>query len=382
MAVLTCGHPMSGIYRIFWIGEIRLRPLRNLIFFVLWLLASCQPPEETGIAIRWEGQRAIALAIPERLLETRSADSLTQLLAVRLTGEKTAILGSYRNVDNAILFQPLVPFTRGLRYTVWQNHKPLGELTIPALAANDRPKLLAIYPSQDSLPENLLKIYLHFSRPMREGQSRTYVALLKNSTDTLPGVFLDLQPELWNADRTLLTLWLDPGRIKRDLQPNKRLGALLQTGVRYSLVVSSAWPDTQGAVLGQSVTKSFVAIPRDSLSPDVARWSVYAPQSGGLKPITVDFGEGLDYSLSTETMRVIDPSGAVMPGRWQVDDSDKQVYFKPANVWQPGQYQLRIEGRLEDLAGNNLNRLFDRDITRKETTKTPHSFHTVSFTIR
>ena len=28
---------------------------------------------------------------------------------------------------------------------------------------------------------------------------------------------------------------------------------------------------------------------------------------------------------------------------------------------------VEIESRLEDLAGNNLNRLFDKDITRKST---------------
>ena len=42
------------------------------------------------------------------------------------------------------------------------------------------------------------------------------------------GTFLDLQPELWNAEGTVLTLWLDPGRIKRDLIPNKELGIPLK----------------------------------------------------------------------------------------------------------------------------------------------------------
>ena len=83
---------------------------------------------------------------------------------------------------------------------------------------------MAIYPTQDTVPENLLKIYLQFSKPMREGQALRHIELLKNNRDTLPGVFLDLQPELWNVDRTTLTVWLDPGRIKRDLQPNGPIG--------------------------------------------------------------------------------------------------------------------------------------------------------------
>ena len=41
---------------------------------------------------------------------------------------------------------------------------------------------------------------------------------------------------------------------------------------------------------------------------------------------------------------------------------DKSIEFTPGNEWQGGEYTLRIENRLEDLAGNNLNRVFDRDI--------------------
>ena len=217
---------------------------------------------------------------------------------------------------------------------------------------------------------------------MREGQSHQYVSLLKNGTDTLPGVFLDLQPELWNADRTLLTLWLDPGRIKRDLQPNKRLGAPLRTGTRYQLVVSSAWPDAQGAVLGTLASKTFVAVRRDSLSPDVAKWSIHPPQSGSLEPVAIDFGEALDYSLLTETLHVKNPLGAVVPGSWQVEDNEKRVRFKPEKPWQSGGYELRVEGRLEDLAGNNLNRPFDRDISRKGDSPTTRPFHSLPFVVR
>ena len=62
----------------------------------------------------------------------------------------------------------------------------------------------------------------HFSQPMQEGVSAEHICLVKGEKDTLKNVFLDLQPELWNHDRTMLTLWLDPGRIKRDLQPNRQ----------------------------------------------------------------------------------------------------------------------------------------------------------------
>ncbi|WP_332367515.1 Ig-like domain-containing protein [Spirosoma telluris] len=207
------------------------------------------------------------------------------------------------------------------------------------------------------------------------------MSLVRNKTDTLPGVFLDLQPELWNADRTMLTLWLDPGRIKRDLQPNKRLGTPLQAGRQYQLVVSSAWPDQQGATLAKLVTKTFVTVQRDSLSPVPAQWTLAQPGSGSVQPLNVSFGEALDYSLLTETLHVLTETGKPVSGKWQVGDEEKQSSFKPDVPWQTGMYRLRVEGRLEDLAGNNLNRPFDRDITRKEIPNKSQSFVELFFKV-
>lgn len=372
---------MTGICKFLQQGPIRLYTAYNLIFFSFGLLVACHQSDETGVTVRWQGNRATGLSIPRRLLPPLSADSLNQLLAVRLADKEMAMLGNYQLVGNAILFEPVVPFTRGLRYIVWYKNRQIGEMAIPALATDDKPTLLAMYPSQDSLPDNLLKIYLHFSRPMREGQSLKYIALVKNDTDTLPGVFLDLQPELWNADRTLLTLWLDPGRIKRDLQPNKLLGVPLQTGVHYQVVVSAAWPDEQGATLEKPYAKKFVTIQRDSLPPVPAQWSIRQPKSGSEAPMEVAFGEALDYSLLTETLRVIDKTGNIILGTWQLSHEEKHGLFRPARPWRAGQYRLQVDNRLEDLAGNNVNRPFDRDISRKDTRAASQRFSEVSFSI-
>ncbi|GAB4038915.1 hypothetical protein GCM10028774_38640 [Spirosoma jeollabukense] len=324
----------------------------------------------------------MGISIPNQFTKSIPADSLEQRLAVRLADQNTAILGNYKRIDDSIIFEPLIPFTRGLRYVLWLKNKRLSEITIPGLSSGDKPALLAIYPSGDSLPDNLLKIYLHFSRPMREGQSQKYVSLVKNKTDTLPGVFLDLQPELWNAERTILTLWLDPGRIKRDLQPNKRLGAPLQRGEQYQLVVSAAWPDQQGATLAKTTTKTFSTVQRDSLSPVPARWRINQPRTGSGQPLDVAFGESLDYNLLTETLHVLDQDRKIVSGKWQLADSEKRGLFIPSEAWKGGLYRLRIESRLEDLAGNNLNRPFDRNITGKNRPVSTQPFVELRFNVR
>jgi len=46
------------------------------------------------------------------------------------------------------------------------------------------------------------------------------------------------------------------------------------------------------------------------------------------------------------------------------------------NNWNKGNYKLLIEAKLEDLAGNNLNRLFDTDITQATNiTKVTFRYH-------
>lgn len=353
----------------------------SLIFFGTCLLA-CRSSEEADITINWDGKRATSLTIPGRLVDGIDADSLPEWLTVRLAGQQIAMAGNYQQAATGIRFEPLVAFTRGRRYTIWLRNKPLSEVAIPALDAGDKPALLAIYPSADSLPDNLLKVYLHFSRPMRESQSARYVALLNATGDTLRNVFLDLQPELWNADRKILTLWLDPGRIKRDLQPNKRLGAPLQIGNQYQLIISPAWPDALGAELGQRSTKAFRVIGRDSLSPSPARWSVRTPRAGTLAALAVAFGESLDHYLLTETMRVCRADGSVVSGTWHIGQQEVQSQFTPTSNWTAGQYRLRIENRLEDLAGNNLIRPFDRDITRSKRPDNGKTYKEVTFEVR
>ena len=85
------------------------------------------------------------------------------------------IFGEYLLSDDAVVFQPLVAFTRGLVYDVRFKDQSLGSIEIPLSGAGNAPEVLAVFPTQDTLPENLLKIYIQFSKPMREGQPLQHV---------------------------------------------------------------------------------------------------------------------------------------------------------------------------------------------------------------
>lgn len=331
------------------------------IFCFLILIFSCSQKTRTDISILWENDRAIGISIPVDMLDESFVyeDHLT----VSLPGkdEKTSILGEFTSEADHLIFKPLIPFTQGLRYEIFESDHKIAEFTIP-YSQEDPPSLLQIYPTLDTVPENLLKLFLKFSKPMRSGKSIEYLTLIRGENDTLSSVFLDLQPELWNEDQTLLTVWLDPGRIKRDLIPNLEMGAPLDEFQQYNLIISDKWKDQNGINLSNSVVKSFYVTSRDSISPKPQNWEItkLKPETGDL--LQIDFLEELDYSLLGEVFELKDDLGNKVEGKWQIGEHEKSIEFLPEKAWKKGSYQLQIENRLEDLAGNNINRLFETDI--------------------
>jgi hypothetical protein len=348
--------------------------LSNLLFFVLLILSSCRnEPNEPKII--WKENKAVSVLIPEKMFAGVAKDSLNQYVKIRLAmaDNSTDILGEYF-VDHGLRFSPLIPFTQGMNYEIRVMNKTAGHFSIPVADSSDQPILLGSYPKQDTLPENLLKIYLQFSHPMREGQSDKYIRLIKNGTDTLHDVFLNLQPELWNEDRTVLTIWLDPGRIKRDLQPNLRLGNPLQAKGTYQLLVAKQWQDIQGRRLQKDFSKRFIVTQRDNVSPDPDQWKIDLPKLHSREPLIVSFGEALDHYLLIETMQISTREGILIKGKFEWDKNDRFCRFIPATEWVAGNYILVIASKLEDLAGNNLNRPFDRDLTKTKTPSTQDQY--------
>jgi hypothetical protein len=346
--------------------------IKDLVLF--FVFTSCAPSsdKQSAVSIRWTNDQATAISIPFEYVKQIPVDSIPNLLTIHLSeaGDQPAIFGAYTVASEAVDFEPLIPFTRGLTYEVRLRGRKVNEIKVTGADLAEAPEVVEIYPTRDTLPVNLLKIYIRFSKAMREGKSLEHIILLKNERDTVRGVFLDLQPELWNADRTMLTLWLDPGRIKRDLQPNRRLGTPLEKGAHYQLIVDAQWKDHQGANLKKEFIKNFATASRDSLSPDINQWNVVTPAAGTKDPFQISFHESLDYVLLGECLQVVDEKRNPVEGTVELSEHESVLKFIPVVAWSKSSYVLRIQARLEDLAGNNLNRLFDRDIAIDKTSPT------------
>ena len=355
MVMLICLQPMERHSKFSVRKKIRLGFWLSLIFFVLTFLNSCKQKEEVSIV--WEQNRAKAFVIPKSIFYSGDIDQLQ----VRLQQQVQPVLGQFDEEDDAIVFKPVVPFTPGLIYEIFYQKKIVGSVSIPIPANAKQTVLVNLFPTADTVPENLLKIYLQFSAPMREGEALQYVHLLNENKDTLQDIFLDLPTELWNKERTELTLWLDPGRIKRDLIPNRKMGNPLKKGNWYTLVVSPGWKDVQGFSLTKTIEKNFFVEGRDGHVPELTSWNIQTPKAGTNQPLQISFGEPLDYFLLGETISILNHKNEIIPGEIQITDRERRIAFTPQQFWKQGNYRIQVKAILEDLAGNNLNRLFDRD---------------------
>ena len=371
MVRLIFGPPMKAVYNFFIQSSIRLGLVLSLIFFVL-IHTACRQEEDKEISIVWKDNQATGITVPLSLLNKN--DSVSERLQVRLEKTAAPMLGHYSLEGDHVLFQPVVPLSRGLNYEIFFRDKLIGKINVPHADAAKAPKLLAVYPSRDTVPENLLKFYFRFSAPMREGEALQHIVLLNEQNDTLPNVFLNLQQELWNKERTVLTIWLDPGRIKRDLIPNQEMGNPIQRGKRYTLAVSGKWKDVQGLALQKEHRQSFFVSARDDDSPELASWQLFLPNADTREALVINLAEPLDYFLLQETVSVRDEKNNTVKGTMSIQDDESSIEFVPSHPWKAGRYKLMIASYLEDLAGNNLSRPFDRDVQQQAASKEKEFF--------
>ncbi len=249
---------------------IRLSVLLSLIFFVAVFTSSCGSSAVRQIQLVYNDSRATAVVLPDRLFSEISPD-LYKDLKLRLYENDQYLLGDLSVETGHFVFTPVVPFTPGETYEILFAENVLDSFSVELPDSVPVPVLTRIYPEKDTVPENLLKMYLSFSEPMRQGEALRHIKLFNEAGDSLPGTFLELQPELWDSTRSVLTLWLDPGRIKRDLIPNRALGNPLQKGKTYTLQISAFWRSAEGQALGRTTIKKFVVAERDNESPDPDR---------------------------------------------------------------------------------------------------------------
>lgn len=343
---------------------------------LLALLVACTP-SQPDLHLDASGVRVTDL--PSRVLEDLPRDpsearwrEIFPVYVGRLpeAGEERApVMGSWTVEDDEVRFTPRLPFVPGQAYAARFAHPAAGvrleaRFELPGLRVEPETEVLGLEPDLDEIPENTLRLYLHFSAPMTRGRAFRHVRLLTAEGDEVPAPFVAPEHELWNPETTRLTLLFDPGRIKRHVGPNLQVGPPLEAGRAYRLVVDRGWADARGAPLVEGFEASFRVGPADRAQPRPEMWAL-KPPTGPDAPVTLQFPEPLDPAL-LERLLTVHADGGPVAGAPEVASGGREWSFRPATPWQPGDFEIHIDPALEDLAGNSLRRAFETSLDAPE----------------
>lgn len=295
------------------------------------------------------------------------------------------VVGEVRFKEGVLTFTPRFPFQPGVKYRAVIRRR--GENPLPLTYQFKAPELIpstsvaAIYPAVDALPENVLKFYIVFSAPMSGGHIYDYIHLQNAAGKDVELPFLEIDEELWDPSMTRLTLFLDPGRIKRGVKPLEEIGPALEKDKSYTLRINRDWRDAKGAPLKAGFDKSFKVVAADRESPNPLRWKITPPKAKTRDALTVAFDEPLDHALAQRVLRIADPKGAPIQGTVKLDSLDQTWRFVPNDRWAAGTHKLVVPTIIEDLAGNNIGKPFDVDVDEKPRPMSNEVVR-VSFTVR
>ena len=277
------------------------------------------------------------------------------------SGDVPAMLGTYSWQAGELTFRPRYPIAQGVLYraVLYAGSSAAIEKTFsaPPLAPHAATEITHVYPSADTLPENILKLYIEFDGPMSRGFAWQHIRLLEADGSLVDLPFLEVDQELWDPGFRRMTVLFDPGRIKRGLVPNRDAGSPIEAGKQYTLVIDKSWPDANGNPLAKEIRKTFRVGPPERTGIDLKRWRIEAG-----KTLAVTFPNPLDFALLSHAILVVGPGGNLVEGTAKIDRDETRWSFAPAASWKPGDYKLAIDMALEDVAGNRIGRAFDVDV--------------------
>ena len=310
------------------------------------LLAALAPAQVT---LRYDASGAVeARGVPES-----AADPPERLLRVYFGAADTPMLGDYSFAGGVLRFRPRYPFLGGREHRAVCGAVEL-RFTPEAAPAPPAARVTRVSPALKTVPANLLRIYIHFSRPMRRAGIGQWIRLEDAGGRPVEAAFLEMEDGLWDPEGRRLTVFFHPGRIKRGLALGEKLGPPLREGERYRLVVAAEARDEDGAPLAAEFRHEFTAGPADREPPDPAAWRILPPRANTRGELIVASPKPLDEALFARLVTVDAVGGSA-----RVDPDARTWRFTPAVPWRAGEYRLRVEAELEDLAGNRPGRRFD-----------------------
>jgi hypothetical protein len=202
---------------------------------------------------------------------------------------------------------------------------------------------VAVHPSGEEVPANLLRISLVFARPVG-APVLPRLALRRVEGTVIEKPFLE--QELWSPSGKILTVLLHPGRVKSGLIAHEQAGPVLKSDVSVDLTLD-----------GKPVKRWTVGAD-DHEGPNAAQWRVQAVRAGTRQALVVELNSPVE-ARDVDYIAVADSSSRRLPGVATLANAERRWTLVPAEAWRQGSYQIAVFSQLEDSAGNRLGGQFE-----------------------
>ena len=101
-------------------------------------------------------------------------------------------------------------------------------------------------------------------------------------------------------------------------------------------------------------------------------WILDKPQSNSYDPLTIHLDRIIDHALFQSMIKVVDAEEKPIAGHWEFSEKERLIQFIPQKEWIKGIYQIIIDSRMEDVAGNSLQNLLDYSKTDNKNNSKPY----------
>src|SRR5690606_13322093 len=124
-----------------------------------------------------------------------------------------------RRTEDSIFLEPSIRLQAGSTYLLKWKQDGIKRLKILEIPGSDQGKnaIVGVYPQNEKIPANILQFHLVFSQAVDADESAYQFLIVKDENGkVLPKMWREKAE--WNHDRTIMSVMIHPGRIKRGIE--------------------------------------------------------------------------------------------------------------------------------------------------------------------
>ena len=263
--------------------------------------------------------------------------------------------GDIKVSGKSLRFEPVAPLMPGERDEFTFNTELLGpDCGLPERAFRaqyavgpQRPRLVGMHPQSSRLPVNLTALHLVFSEPMKQKNAGEFLILKRTARGNQDEISLASTKLLWSKDGRRCSIPLRGDQ----LGPT----SLLKTARRFQLIISGEWQSAAGLPIRNDISKTLYVGRPDDRVPDPKKWHFYFPPTAGKTDgIRCRMREPFDWASFEDALRIVDPDGKPVAGKFTHDRDGSGWSFRPAAPWKAGNHEILISGSIRSLSGKPI----------------------------